>query len=267
MFVRSLAGPQGALPVVLIHGWIASGGLNWFQAFGPLAQHFDVHAPDLRGHGRGIRTRRQFRLSECADDIAALLDGLATGPALIVGYSLGGPVAQLLWNRHPQKVAGLVMVATSERPVRSDGASRIFGGMMNGALAAGRVTGWSTWLPRKVAKRAARRRGPTRPPSSLPRWAGAEMGRHHVRHVLEAGAELGRYDARPWIGEIDVPTTVVVTERDRAVPARLQLGMAERIPGATIRRVDAGHLWCTSSEFGKTLVHTCRDLEGRIGTR
>jgi pimeloyl-ACP methyl ester carboxylesterase len=159
------------------------------------------------------------------------------------------------------------MVATSERPVRSDGASRIFGGMLNGALAAGRVTGWSTWLPRTVAKRAARRRGRTRPPGSLPRWAGAEMGRHHVRHVLEAGAELGRYDARPWIGEIDVPTTVVVTERDRAVPARLQLGMAERIPGATIRRVDAGHLWCTSAEFGKTLAHTCRDLEGRIGTR
>ena len=33
LFVRSMPGPKGARPVVLIHGWIASGGLNWFQAF------------------------------------------------------------------------------------------------------------------------------------------------------------------------------------------------------------------------------------------
>ena len=94
---------------------------------------------------------------------------------------------------------------------------------------AGRVTEASTWLPRQVARGAARLRGRRRTQhSSLPSWARAEMRRHDVRHLLEAGAELGRYDARPWIGNIDVPTAVVVTERDRAVPSSLQLDMAER---------------------------------------
>ena len=41
--------------VVLLHGWIASGGLNWFTTFGPLAERYPIVAPDLRGHGRGIR--------------------------------------------------------------------------------------------------------------------------------------------------------------------------------------------------------------------
>ena len=87
---------------MLLHGWIASGGLNWFNAFGPLSQRYSVIAPDMRGHGRGIRVRRRFRLADCADDVAALLEHLDTGPAIVVGYSMGGPVAQLLWRRHPE---------------------------------------------------------------------------------------------------------------------------------------------------------------------
>jgi pimeloyl-ACP methyl ester carboxylesterase len=249
---------------VLLHGWGASGGLNWFQAFAPLRRHFDVIAPDLRGHARGIRSFRPFRLAECADDIAALLDKLGKGPALIAGYSMGGPIAQLLWQRHPDKVAGLVMVATSAHPVRTEQGSRVFGGFMGSAALAGRIAEYTTWLPRRVASGAARLRDRPDRPGSLARWARAEMGRHSIRHLLEAGAELGRYDARPWIGNIDVPTAVVVTERDRAMPARFQLEMATGIPDATIHRVDSGHLSCVSSDFGHVVLDACRDVVSRL---
>ena len=53
-----------------------------------------------------------MRLADCADDMAALIDELGTGPVIAVGYSMGGPIAQLLWKRHPEKVAGLVLCAT-----------------------------------------------------------------------------------------------------------------------------------------------------------
>lgn len=267
IFVRSLPGPRNARPVVLLHGWIASGGLNWFRAFEPLQRHFSVVAPDMRGHGRGIRSLQRFSLNDCADDVAALLDAMKLGPALVVGYSMGGPVAQLLWRRHPEKVAGLVMMATSAYPIRNHRSSTVFGRMMGGAALAARISEISTWFPRTLANAVARSRpGHTRQtrPESLSRWAGSEMRRHSVRHLFEAGAEIGRYDARSWIGTIDVPTAVIITERDRAMPAEFQQAMADQIPTATVHRVDHGHLSCVSEEFGRIIVDACQDVERRL---
>ncbi len=79
-WIRELHGPSPDAPtVVLLHGLGATGALNWFPAFGALARHFRVVAMDHRGHGRGIRSRRPFRLEDCADDVAALIDELGVG--------------------------------------------------------------------------------------------------------------------------------------------------------------------------------------------
>ncbi len=217
----------------------------------------------MRGHARGIRSLRPFQLVDCADDIAALLKSMNLGPAVVVGYSMGGPVSQLLWRRHPERVAGLVMVATSARPVRSDLASRVFGDFMGGAGLAGRIPEAASWVPRQVARLASKPREQQRA-GSLSAWAQAEIRRHNIRHLIEAGAELGRYDARGWISEIDVPTAVVVTERDRAMPAGNQLAMAEGIRGASVHRLDAGHLSCVSPSFGHAIVTACRDVAERV---
>src|SRR3954447_5544895 len=79
-FVRRVQGPSGAPTLLLLHGWMASGGLNWFRVFEPLGEHFNVIAVDMRGHGRGIRNGRRFRLADCADDAAATLEALGAGP-------------------------------------------------------------------------------------------------------------------------------------------------------------------------------------------
>src|SRR5687768_15991987 len=102
-FIREVPGPPGAPVVVLLHGLLASGGLTWLDSFGPLGRRYRVVAVDLRGHARGLRSPRRFRLADCADDIAALLDVLGVESAVAVGYSMGGPVAQLLWHRHPTR--------------------------------------------------------------------------------------------------------------------------------------------------------------------
>jgi hypothetical protein len=60
-FVREIAGPPGAPTLVLLHGFMASGGLNWFRTFDGLSREFRVVAPDLRGHARGIRSRRRMQ--------------------------------------------------------------------------------------------------------------------------------------------------------------------------------------------------------------
>ena len=111
-FVRDSGG--AGLPVLLLHGWMFPSDLNWLHAYRPLAMAgYRVLAMDLRGHGRGLRSGEPFRLADCADDAAAVLLALGLPPAAVVGYSMGGPVAQLVAQRHPDQVAGFVLCASA----------------------------------------------------------------------------------------------------------------------------------------------------------
>jgi 3-oxoadipate enol-lactonase len=261
-FLREVPGPSGAPPVVLIHGWTASGGLNWLTAFGPLASRYRVVAPDLRGHGRGLRSRRRFRLADCADDVAALIEHLDLGPAIAVGYSMGGPVAQLLWKRHPDLVRGLVMCATSYRFVPGVRERLVFGTAMAaaaGTTRAGQVLARAPLAP--IAQRLAGEGGAR--PESLRDWASAEMRRHDPRAVLEAGQAIAAYDASDWIREVDVPTSALVTVRDRAVPAMEQLKLAMAVPDTEVHRIDDGHLACARRSFGWTLRRAVDGVDAR----
>jgi 3-oxoadipate enol-lactonase len=262
-FVRRLDGPPGAPTVVLLHGWIASGGLNWFNALEPLARRYTVVAPDLRGHGRGIRSRRRFRLADCADDVAALVEHLGTGPVIAVGYSMGGPVAQLLWHRHPELVAGLVLCATSDQFVVGARERMVFSSVMATAVGTTRTGAWvsqwpgvRSWAPKGSAAR----------PTNLRAWAAGEMRRHDMVKVMEAGQAIGSYNARRWIRFIDVPTTVMVTDRDRAVRPIDQLRMAEAIPGAVVQHIDDGHVVCAKPQFGRMVVRAVDSVAVRLPT-
>ena len=62
--------------------------------------------------------------------------------------------------------------------------------------------------------------------------------------MAQAVSALGRHHSHPWLRRIDVPTAVVVTRRDKVLPPRDQLALAQSIPGATIHDIDAGHASC-----------------------
>lgn len=263
-FYRELPGPPGAPTLVLLHGWVASGGLNWFQTFETLGQHFRVIAPDLRGHGRGIRSWRRFRLADCADDTAQLLTHLGVKSAIAVGYSMGGAVGQLLWHRHPELVSGLVMCATGDVLLPIARHRVIFSGMMATLAGTTRVGQLSARLPRSYLENwLSASEGRSRRPSSFSRWAAAEMGRHDFRMVLEAGIAISNYDASAWIRQVDVPTAVMVTTQDRAIGPEPQLQLAWSIPDAVIHPVDDGHTFCARAEFAEPLLQACTDVAER----
>lgn len=259
--MREIAGPPGAPAVVLLHGLVASGGLNWFQAFEPLSEHFRVIAPDLRGHGRGLRSWRRFRLADCADDVAELMGILEVDRAIAVGYSMGGPVAQLLWHRHPARVSGLVMCATSnrfvpgvrERLAMVTAVSAIAGSTRLGQLA--------TRIPFAAVQRqippAVRAR-----PDSFTRWAAAEMRRHDPRVLAEALAAVSNFNSTDWLNEVDVPTALMITKRDKAIPAPDQLRLLLSAPSASTHIYDEGHTWCAKTSFGPALVEVCCEVAG-----
>jgi len=258
MFVREVAGPPGAPTLMLLHGWMASGGLNWFQTFESLGREFRVLAPDLRGHARGLRAP-QFRLEDCADDVAALCGALGADRVLAAGYSMGGPVAQLLCQRHPDLVAGLVLCATSDSfafgPTERRAVKRVLAALAVGA----RVAERALEIPSGALHAAIR----PRRPADFVQWATAELARHSVRMLAQAALALAMYQANEWMTDLNVPTAVVVTTRDRSVPPAVQLRMAESIRHSSVHFVDGGHAACVRARFAQPLLDACSTVASR----
>ncbi len=252
VFVREVSGPSGAPTIVLLHGWMASGGLNWFQAFEALGREFHVLAPDLRGHARGLRARR-FRLEDCADDVAALCRVLGVDPVLIAGYSMGGPVAQLLWQRHPHVVAGLVLCATTHTFAFGATEGPAAQHVLNTLAAGARLVESVLHVPADALRAVI----PARRPMDFVQWATAELTRHSVHMLTEAACSVAAYRADEWMGAVNVPTAVVLTTRDRSVPPAMQLQMAEAIPYSTVHPVDGGHAACVRARFVEPLLDAC----------
>lgn len=228
-------GGDGAGAVLLLHGWTSTAALNFYRCFRPLSERYRVLALDHRGHGRGLRSRLPFRLEDCADDAAALVASLGAGPCTVVGYSMGGPVAQLMWRRHPEVVDGLVLCATAAKFAvrRFDGPA----GALSGAVAASLSLVPAPLRRSSMAYAAAR----WATSEGAAAWAAAEWGRHDPAALVQAGVAISRYDATKWIGDVDVPTAVVITERDQTVPPSSQRDLAAAIPGAVAFPVPADH--------------------------
>lgn len=263
VWVRHQQGPPGAPTLLLLHGLGATADLNWFTAYAALAKSSSFVALDHRGHGRGIRSRRVFRLADCADDAAAVLDALGIERVIAVGYSMGGPIAQLLAHRHPAKVDGLVLCATS-RDFRGHPRERAMFAALPAVSVAARLVPRAAW--RSAGRRLVERdrlRGP------YADWIAGEVRRTNPVAVIEAAAALGRFTSRDWIATLDVPAAVVVTTRDELVPPHRQRKLAEALPDARIFPVDGGHLVCTENpgRFVPALIAACRDVAERARAR
>ena len=240
-------------PVLLLHGWTVTADLNWYAQYGPLAEAgYRVLALDHRGHGRGIRAMENFDLEDCADDAAGVLRALDIDSAVIAGYSMGGPISLLTARRHPHVVRALVLCATSS----------------HWSSPRMRLLWWSmaVWrLILAVAPYSVFRgmlRGAGMPDSAETTWAAGELVRGSARDIAEAGRELGRFDARDWVGSLQAPAAVVVTTRDGAVPPGFQRDLARRLSAAVIES-QGDHLDTNRPEFTRALLAALKHVSAR----
>jgi 3-oxoadipate enol-lactonase len=100
------------LPLLLVNGYAAT-GVDWDPGFlAALTESFEVICPDNRGVGGSELGAEALTIDGMAADLEALLDALAIERATVVGWSMGGFVAQRLAVRAPERVAALALLAT-----------------------------------------------------------------------------------------------------------------------------------------------------------
>ena len=256
-FAIDQPGPSPDAPtVVLLHGLTATGSLNWTPTIAALGARYRVIALDHRGHGRGLRSEDPFTLEACADDAVALIDALGVQKAVFVGYSMGGPIAQLVWRRHRDRVAGLVFCATAADFTTTPDHLPFVRALEN-------VRRVSRVVPRSIRLRAARPflEGLVSDPALRDEVLGAMIS-HEERSIREAERAILGFRSTDWIGDVDVPVVVIVTERDRLVRPALQRQLAASITGARTIEIDAAHLAAfTRPELtANAVVAACDDV-------
>jgi 3-oxoadipate enol-lactonase len=264
--VIDVAGPAGAPTVILLHALGTTAALSWYPSIDALAKHYRVVAFDQRWHGRGIQSEH-FRLGDCADDVTAVADALGIDRFTIVGYSMGGAVAQLVWKRHRDRVDGIVLAATA-RNFRGKVTERLWF-----AMTAGAMKRWGHRARAGMLRVASALHDTPQPLSSsverVAPWAMTEFRSTSVWSMLAAIDEIGRFDSGPWIRRVDVPASVIVATRDRFIPTRRQRRLAASIPAAMAYDVDGNHaaIVLGAEEFVPVLVEACRSVTRRIERR
>lgn len=105
----------GKPALVLLHGWGAHGGV-WDELRMHLNPELHVIAPDLPGHGMAPLTA-PYSIEHVVDQLAAAVPE----HCIVAGWSLGGQLALVWAQRHPQQVTKLVLIATTPRFVSDAG--------------------------------------------------------------------------------------------------------------------------------------------------
>ncbi|MFI8787606.1 alpha/beta fold hydrolase [Streptomyces sp. NPDC055105] len=122
-----ISGPPDAPPLVLMHA-LGEDATDWEAVVPALARSRRVYALDLRGHGRSDWPG-DYSLELMQADVLRFLDALGLGSVDLIGHSMGGIVAYLLAEDHPQRVSRLILEDVpiphpreQTTPTRPDGA-------------------------------------------------------------------------------------------------------------------------------------------------
>lgn len=207
-------------PLLLVHG---AGGfhLDWPTQL-RRAKDLHVFTVDLPGHGASTAPARQ-RVADYAQDMAALLRALELPPAIIVGHSMGGAIAQQLVLDHPERVAGLVLMSSGAR-------LQVNEAILDGILRDPRATA------ELVMKWAWAKNAP------------AEWRANGVERLLNIGPAVvhgdylacNEFDLRERVQEIAVPTLVLCGTADKMTPLPLSEFVAAQIRGAELMTFENG---------------------------
>jgi len=223
--------------LLLVHG--AGGrGDGWLPQLSGLAREVNAAALDLPGHGHSPGPG----LESIAAYAAWVMDFLAAGPVrpVLMGHSMGGAIAQTVALTRPELLKGLILVGTGARlrvaPAILDGIKRDFRATVELIVGYAYAPGADPALIKEGTRRLLQNR-----PEVL--WGDFRA--------------CDKFDVLGRLGEIRLPTLIVVGEKDMLTPLKYSQFLAERIPGAVLELVpDAGHMVFLEQyqEFNRTVL-------------
>ena len=218
------------MPVVLLHAW----GESWhsFDRLLPLLPP-TIHAVAMgqRGHGDADKPAAGYSLADVAADVTAFMDAVGASPAVLVGSSSGGYVAQQVAITSPHRVAGLVLVGSPRsllgRPSFADEVDRLID-----PVDAAWVRKFLAWFPLF---------------HPVPPWYLAGRVRDGARMPADVWRKTlsGLITARPptEAATIAAPTLIVWGARDDLLTYEHQQALAAAIPASQlVVYEDTGHL-------------------------
>ncbi|OBG23238.1 alpha/beta fold hydrolase [Mycobacterium sp. 852002-51057_SCH5723018] len=253
--LHALVAGQGP-PVILVHGYTAR-ILEWNLVWDELqAKGFRVIAFDQRGHGLSTLGADGIGSGPMAADLAAVLEHFDVDDGVLVGHSMGGFVTIRAVLDHPylaRRLRGLVLFATW--------AGRVLDGAPQNRLQIPLLQyGILQRLIRNktIAVLFGAAQCGKRPSPAMISVFMEFFNQHLDEHgpLLPIVQAFSREDRYPRLGEIAIPTAVVVGTADRTTPPSHSRRLAAGIPGARLVSVpDAGHLlnWEAADELIKVV--------------
>jgi pimeloyl-ACP methyl ester carboxylesterase len=221
--VRYFVAGEGS-PVVLLHGANDQAGL-WAKTVKPLKGSYRFIVPDLPGHGESAPDSGPLDLGMMLAAVEAVIDREAKQePVTIVGNSMGGWVALLYAEAHPERVRELVLENSAGLSAPDYSGPSLLPKTRDEARAAFRATLVRTPVSDAILDDFVRR-APTSPAARM------------------SAAGFGPYLLDDRLGSIRVPVTLVWGENDGILPLPYANRLQEAIPGAELHTIPrCGHV-------------------------
>ncbi len=239
-------------PILLLQG-LGLDSAAWVYQIPALSQQHQLILPDHRGVGRTDQPAASYTTEEMAEDAIALLDALEIDQADVLGFSMGGLIAQILALHHPERVNRLLLVNTAAYlpPVTQHILQNWLQMMQDKVRPATRMRSQLPWLftDRFFGD-----------PQQVDQLIQDSLQYPYPQTTAGFAGQLAAcltHDTRNQLQQISAPTLVLAAAADRLIPTAQAHKLATDIPNAQLQWVaQAGHnfLWETPAAFNQAVL-------------
>ncbi len=225
---------RGGSPLLMVHGFMMHGEM-FYPVIDRLAREHLVIIPDLRGYGNSRELPGPYTIAQHSRDLEYILSALGLDAVHLLGYSLGGAVAQHFTHHHSTRVLSLILSNTFAYKALT-GLERLQKRLVPQVI--GRVG--AEGLGKLLHPRLVELVGKLDPATY--RWYLRMMRQNRTDVLLHSLHDLFRFDSRSWLPQFQIPVLVIGGSHDLIVPPAHAHQLVQLLPQARLKIFDqAGH--------------------------